>query len=99
MNPGGDELLKINSDTQKDQLQKANSKNHGGNGQNVLFADWHVEFARTPLCGIRLENIYTYGKSGIDIKKGGDGINGSPIGRDDSVLLPSDDMLGEADNH
>lgn len=36
-----------------------NSRNHGGEGQNVLFADGHVSFARTPIVGIDLDNIYT----------------------------------------
>ena len=36
-----------------------NSRNHGGDGQNVLFADGHVEFRRTPTVGIDHDNIYT----------------------------------------
>jgi prepilin-type processing-associated H-X9-DG protein len=97
MNPGGEALLKINTDTGADDLKPANSKNHGGDGQNVLYADGHVEWTATPLCGVDQDNIYTYGKSGKDADKGGDGINGSPIGPGDSVLLPSADMTGEAD--
>ena len=40
-----------------------NSANHGGSsngeGQNVLFADGHASFAKTPLAGIDSDNIYT----------------------------------------
>jgi hypothetical protein len=50
---------------QKKQLDKwipFNSPNHGGRsngeGQNVLFGDSHVEFARTPIVGVDEDNIY-----------------------------------------
>ena len=37
-----------------------NSLNHGGEGQNVLFGDGHVEFVRSPNVGVDNDNIYTY---------------------------------------
>jgi prepilin-type processing-associated H-X9-DG protein len=40
-------------------LARANSANHGGAGQNVLFADGHVSFHATPFCGYGQDNIYT----------------------------------------
>ncbi len=36
-----------------------NSQNHSGEGQNLLFADGHIEFKRTPIVGIDEDNIYT----------------------------------------
>jgi type II secretory pathway pseudopilin PulG len=47
----------------------SNSKNHGGSGQSVLFADFHVEFARRNDVGPRNGNIYATGT--VFIKKGG----------------------------
>ncbi len=40
-------------------LTRANSRNHGKAGQNVLFGDGHVEFTVTPYCGYGGDNIYT----------------------------------------
>ncbi len=36
-----------------------NSWNHAREGQNVLFADGHVSFERTPTVGVDHDNIYT----------------------------------------
>jgi prepilin-type processing-associated H-X9-DG protein len=36
-----------------------NSRNHNGEGQNVLFADCHVEFVKRPIVGVNYDNIYT----------------------------------------
>jgi prepilin-type N-terminal cleavage/methylation domain-containing protein/prepilin-type processing-associated H-X9-DG protein len=41
------------------ELARANSRNHGGAGQNVLYADGHVSFQTTPYCGVNFDNIYT----------------------------------------
>jgi len=45
-----------------DEWRKYNSSNHGqqgdGEGQNVLFADYHCEFAKRPIVGIGNDNIY-----------------------------------------
>ena len=36
-----------------------NSRNHQGEGQNVLFMDGHASFERRPLAGVEQDNIYT----------------------------------------
>jgi prepilin-type N-terminal cleavage/methylation domain-containing protein/prepilin-type processing-associated H-X9-DG protein len=58
-----------------------NSRNHEGRGQNVLFADNHVEWEKTRNCGVSQDDIYS-NKAGT--------IQGSPIDATDSVLLPVD---------
>ena len=68
-------------------MKKINSPNHEGDGQNILYADGHVEFQQHPFCGMDRDNIYTYGKSGET--SGGDGIIGSPTNEKDSILLPT----------
>ena len=40
-------------------IMLGNSKNHDGDGQNVLYADGHADFQQTPLCGANNDNIYT----------------------------------------
>lgn len=39
--------------------QPFNSRNHQGEGQNVLYADGHAEFKRVPTVGVDGDNIYT----------------------------------------
>jgi prepilin-type N-terminal cleavage/methylation domain-containing protein len=40
-----------------------NSNNHGGDGQNVGYADSHVEFSKDPYVGQNSDNIWTKGGS------------------------------------
>lgn len=58
-----------------------NSRNHEGRGQNVLFADFHVQWEKTTKCGINDDDIYT-NKTG--------NIIASPIDGTDAILLPTD---------
>ena len=39
--------------------RRYNSRSHGGEGQNVLFVDGFVNFARKPIVGVHHDNIYT----------------------------------------
>jgi hypothetical protein len=87
MNPGDPILPKLTSVAADDQIKKGNSVNHKQEGQNALFGDGRVEWVRTPFCGVQEDNIYTFGDSGE--KTGGLGISGSPVGPNDSVLLPT----------
>lgn len=45
--------------TRPESWRSFNSQNHSGEGQNVLFADGHIEFARVPTVGVDHDNIYT----------------------------------------
>jgi prepilin-type processing-associated H-X9-DG protein len=94
LNPGTPEVTQVTTGSPRATVKAANSTNHGGEGQNVVYADGHVEFQRTPLCGSAetesrrvADNIYSYGVN--TDKSGGDGIVGSPVDAVDSVLLPS----------
>src|SRR5207247_6075144 len=58
----------------------------------VLYGNGVVQWQSTPLVGRNHDNIYTYGKSGDGATSGGEGIEGSPVSADDSVLLPTAKM-------
>jgi prepilin-type processing-associated H-X9-DG protein len=70
-------------------MRKANSLNHRGDGQNVLFGDGHVEFQQNPFCGVKRDNIYTVSGSDDGSKTTSDKIAASPAWAGDSVLLPA----------
>lgn len=66
MNPGtggGDDVTAPGHDADAFALARANSNNHGGSGQNVLYADGHVQFQPTPYAGVGTgalrDNFYT----------------------------------------
>jgi prepilin-type N-terminal cleavage/methylation domain-containing protein/prepilin-type processing-associated H-X9-DG protein len=61
-------------------IEKANSLNHEQDGQNVLYADGHVDFRHTCLCGIRHDNIFTNQSNQV---------LASPSNANDAVLLPA----------
>ena len=71
-------------------MQKANSRNHQGAGQAVLFGDGHVDFVQNPFCGTQRDNIYTRG--GTDrttVARPPVGADADPAWAGDSVLLPA----------
>ncbi|HET6252125.1 MAG TPA: hypothetical protein VFE47_30850 [Tepidisphaeraceae bacterium] len=104
MNPGSDAVLHVTARSTAAELAKANSLNHGGTGQNVLYGDYHVEFTTTPFCGIKddtgaRDNIFSRStvqhaihnagdKPGKEDLKG-DPIFGPPTDAYDSVMLPT----------
>ncbi|MFW6061871.1 MAG: hypothetical protein ACOC93_03590 [Planctomycetota bacterium] len=65
------------------QVAQATSKNHGGEGQNVLYLDMHTEWTRKPTVGVDNDNIYTaadvYDYRGVE----------QPRSPTDSFLLPA----------
>jgi hypothetical protein len=88
------------------ELAKANSHNHGRAGQNVLYADKHVEFQKHPYCGF---GYYQTGKVGDNIytalsptaladqstptmtAKGVVGVEFGPAWKADTYLVPTAD--------
>jgi prepilin-type processing-associated H-X9-DG protein len=80
-------------------MLSANSPNHGGFGQNVLYGDGHVEWQPTPFCGMARDaqqapnrqpardNIYV--RERIRPGQEGDPIVGPVSDHMDSILLPT----------
>jgi prepilin-type processing-associated H-X9-DG protein len=64
-----------------------NSRNHQGNGQNVLFVDGHVSFETARFCGPKGDDIFTTKRDQNSVDGGP--ILGSPFDLYDSVLLPT----------
>jgi prepilin-type processing-associated H-X9-DG protein len=87
MNPGTG-ALGVNSNTASPGFQNANTLNHfGRRGQNVLFADGHVDQVDSPLEGVHGDNIYTRGP--VSGTSGGSGVTGPPTSPDDAIMLPA----------
>lgn len=69
------------------QARLGNTTSHGGDGQNVMFLDTHVEFQRQSYCGLENDNIYT-SWDGTDKMRGQPPKLGSqPAGARDSLLV------------
>jgi prepilin-type N-terminal cleavage/methylation domain-containing protein len=69
-----------------------NSPNHAREGENVLFADGHVEFDKRPIVGVNYDNIYT--QQGLDrtlmtcMQGNQPGDNLGPVTLTDSMIIP-----------
>jgi prepilin-type N-terminal cleavage/methylation domain-containing protein/prepilin-type processing-associated H-X9-DG protein len=116
MNPGnvpasGNQIDKVTgiayNSTRKD-MQQANSNNHNGDGENVLYADGHVEFQTSPFAGMVItgngttpfnptyrDNIYCPCGSARQ-PSGNDQtpLTNGPNDASDTHLLPTDDAGG-----
>ncbi len=77
-----DDVVNISSTSPQDVLNKGNSENHEKDGQNVLYGDGHVAWSQTPFCGVNGDNIFTNQNNVL---------TASPVTKDDSLLLPTDD--------
>ena len=104
-NPGAD-AASVPHDASPLELARANSRNHGRAGQNVLYADGTVSFQTTPYCGVRPkaapdgDNIYTAlsdqpltGDTPFYAGNGYVGTQYGPAYQWDSYLVPTDDDL------
>ncbi len=77
--------IPILSDAPNPQNPDFKSCNHGGYGQNVLFQDLRVEYLKGPLCNTNRRDHLFLNDDGLPI---------AGTDRDDSVLGPSDAVLG-----
>ncbi|MFT3788529.1 MAG: DUF1559 domain-containing protein [Tepidisphaeraceae bacterium] len=98
MNPGSDEVLQVRRQSSTKERMAANSLNHRGQGQNVLCADGHVDWATAPLAGVNRDNIFTARTSAFRGEKTLEAkpsvIVGPPIDGYDSVMLPTARDIG-----
>jgi type II secretory pathway pseudopilin PulG len=103
MNPGtagGDHVTAPAVDAPAFELARANSNNHGGAGQNVLYAAGYVEFKTTPYAGVERDHIYTAlaprplvpPESPPASGRGVFEPTAAPAWNGDSFLVPSDDQ-------
>ena len=104
INPGGEAVVKLQPGRMPttapyarrsppkftETMRKANSPNHGGFGQNVLYADGHVEWQPTPFCGTARDRQQTGGR-----QAGRDNIyvRQFPTDRTDPIVGPVSDQL------
>jgi len=109
MNPGNiggtspnvDDVL-VQSDANRQAIVNANSNNHGGDGQNVLYADGHVDWTPTPyagsprpVTGVPRDHIYTaLAAAATDIATSKGVLTAYPYDQYDSFMLPTDDPGG-----
>jgi hypothetical protein len=81
------EFSKFDPDGDRKAIRAGNAVGHRGNGQNVLFIDFHVGFEKIAFCGVNDDNIYTYWDDD-DIRRGAPPVLGSPPqDRLDSLLV------------
>jgi prepilin-type N-terminal cleavage/methylation domain-containing protein/prepilin-type processing-associated H-X9-DG protein len=104
MNPGAPagtnyQVNVPNTTSSAKDMAKANSQNHQGAGENVLFGDGHVEFVQNPFCGTQRDCVYTNAggaspnwtpTSNTNPKKD---TNAIPKWGGDSVLIPAYDWF------
>jgi len=90
---GGDNVEAVTTSSSSQQARLGNSNNHNKDGQNILFADGHVEFDNNCFQGINHDNIYTCNSpASITLMLVGINVaNASPVDQNDSYLLPTDD--------
>jgi prepilin-type processing-associated H-X9-DG protein len=89
---GSVNLLNVTSTSSARDMRLANSKNHDGDGQNVLYGDGHVDFMTTVFCGVQRDNIYARRANSTGLlsntTNGTSGAFGSSYDAADNVLLP-----------
>lgn len=94
----GPDVGMVAANAPRRQMVRANAPFHHGAGQNVLYADGHVEWSPTIFCGAARpipgapkDNIYAFGIDSVKTTPSA-GIVGAPQDQYDSVILPTADM-------
>jgi len=74
-------------------MKKANSPNHNGAGQNLMYGDGHVQFESNPFNGAKRDCVYTNSPNDTTTTSKQDPTNNSPNNvpgwGQDSVLIPT----------
>jgi hypothetical protein len=81
------EFNEFDPDGDRDAIRAGNTVGHRGDGQNVLFTDFHVSFERTSFCGIEDDNIFTYWNLDDRIRGMPPSLGSEPAGPTDSLLV------------
>ena len=87
-NPGSAGVLAVTLTSSPREMRRANTRNHGRSGQNVLYGDGHVQFEGNPFVGVKRDNIYA--RRATRTGAASSALIASPYDRDDTVLLPCD---------
>ncbi len=94
VNPGtvgtDDNVMLPNNTSSAKDMKNANTNNHDGDGQNILFGDGHVEFLQNPFVGVQRDNIYTRSTATPGSSAAWSATLKGSRDANDSVLLPSD---------
>jgi prepilin-type processing-associated H-X9-DG protein/prepilin-type N-terminal cleavage/methylation domain-containing protein len=107
INPGvlapSNNITAVSTNSATSVTQQGNSINHGRVGMNVLYADGHVKFQNSCMCGYNLDNIYgpSAGQNGNTTpvsyypNTSASPPYGSPVWASDSLLLPTSPSCGQ----
>jgi type II secretory pathway pseudopilin PulG len=99
MNPGTDDVLTVTPTSPQQPQRAANSYNHLRDGQNVMYADAHVEWHPTVFAGRNRpagntsprDNLFK-ASTAEENSAGGGAIYAPPTDADDAILLPAATM-------
>lgn len=106
MNPGvtggnPQDDITVEASAPRSRIVNSNSNNHNGDGQNVLYADGHVDWqptpyvgAQRPIAGMPKDHIWTAG-SQADVNTKAPVTAKVPQDQHDTILLPTDDLGGQ----
>lgn len=94
LNPGGARSLQAmfdaNASSAATVMTTINSRNHGGDGQNVMYADGHVEWQTNPFCGVDRDNIFRSNEGTVTATADSMFNTMNLANANDSLLLPVD---------